>query len=70
MSQIYPCAFDFSVQLVDLFGSVRDEWIEKDLPSWLGANRIYEGVADPVRHALEQDEAYIVTTKQVRQSVG
>jgi len=25
--------------LVDLFGKVRDEWIEKDLSTWIGANR-------------------------------
>ncbi|XP_071717358.1 uncharacterized protein [Rutidosis leptorrhynchoides] len=28
-------------ELVDLFGKVRDEWIEKDLATWVGANRIY-----------------------------
>lgn len=36
------------------------------MSSWLGANRIYEGVADPVREAMSSDEVYIVTTKQVR----
>lgn len=25
--------------LVDLFGKVRDEWMEKDLATWIGANR-------------------------------
>lgn len=25
--------------LVDLFGKVRDEWLEKDLKTWIGANR-------------------------------
>lgn len=25
--------------LIDLFGKVRDEWIEKDLETWIGANR-------------------------------
>lgn len=25
--------------LVDLFGKVRDEWIENDLATWIGANR-------------------------------
>ena len=25
--------------LVDLFGKVRDEWMEKDLVTWIGANR-------------------------------
>ena len=26
-------------ELVDLFGKVRDEWMEKDLATWVGANR-------------------------------
>lgn len=25
--------------LVDLFGKVRDEWIDKDLATWVAANR-------------------------------
>lgn len=25
--------------LVELFGKVRDEWIDSDLSSWIGANR-------------------------------
>jgi len=25
--------------LVDLFGKVRDDWINKDLTTWIGANR-------------------------------
>lgn len=25
--------------LVNLFGKVRDEWMEKDLTTWVGANR-------------------------------
>jgi hypothetical protein len=54
------------VQLVKLFGDVRDHWIETDLQGWLAPNRIYPGVVDPIRHALERDEVYIVTTKQVR----
>eukprot|EP00262_Sarcandra_glabra_P010092 TRINITY_DN24985_c0_g1_i1.p1 TRINITY_DN24985_c0_g1~~TRINITY_DN24985_c0_g1_i1.p1 ORF type:complete len:269 (+),score=61.22 TRINITY_DN24985_c0_g1_i1:63-869(+) len=50
--------------LVDLFGKVRDEWIEKDLPGWIGANRFYPGVADALRFA--SSSVYIVTTKQSR----
>ncbi|PNH07152.1 hypothetical protein TSOC_006401 [Tetrabaena socialis] len=50
-------------KLVELFGRVRDEWIAADLPGWLAPNRIYEGVADPVRQAMERNEVYIVTTK-------
>ncbi len=52
-------------QMVELFGSVRDAWIQEDLDGWLAPNRIYEGVADPVRQAMQQHEVYIVTTKQV-----
>lgn len=51
-------------KMVELFGQVRDEWIKNDLAGWLAPNRIYDGVADPVRAAMESDEVYIVTTKQ------
>lgn len=50
--------------LVKLFGDVRDEWIASDLDGWLAPNRIYDGVADPIRSAMRKDEVYIVTTKQ------
>ncbi|KAJ3678567.1 hypothetical protein LUZ60_002370 [Juncus effusus] len=50
--------------LVDLFGKVRDEWIETDLPTWIGANRFYPGVVDALR--FSSSEVYIVTTKQSR----
>lgn len=50
--------------MVDLFGNVRDEWIEADLSGWLAPNRIYPGVADAVRAAMTTHEVYIVTTKQ------
>ncbi|XP_078175357.1 ribosomal RNA small subunit methyltransferase G isoform X2 [Carex rostrata] len=50
--------------LVDLFGRVRDEWMDNDLPSWIEANRFYPGVADALR--FSSSEVYIVTTKQSR----
>ena len=25
--------------LIDLFGKIRDEWMQKDFTSWIGANR-------------------------------
>ncbi|CAN6197583.1 unnamed protein product [Urochloa humidicola] len=50
--------------LVDLFGHVRDEWIENHLSGWIGANRFYPGTADALK--LSSSEAYIVTTKQSR----
>lgn len=52
--------------MVELFGRVRDDWIAADLAGWLAPNRIYDGVADPVRTALAAHHVYIVTTKQVR----
>ncbi|PWA77865.1 hypothetical protein CTI12_AA221520 [Artemisia annua] len=51
-------------ELVDLFGKVRDEWMEKDLATWVGANRLYPGVSDALKFASSQ--LYIVTTKQGR----
>eukprot|EP01026_Neomeris_dumetosa_P022933 TRINITY_DN19771_c1_g1_i1.p1 TRINITY_DN19771_c1_g1~~TRINITY_DN19771_c1_g1_i1.p1 ORF type:complete len:273 (-),score=64.72 TRINITY_DN19771_c1_g1_i1:261-1079(-) len=53
-------------ELVELFGSTRDTWIEEDLPGWLAPNRIYEGVPPPIKKAMEDQEVYIVTTKQAR----
>ncbi|GIL77630.1 hypothetical protein Vretifemale_7132, partial [Volvox reticuliferus] len=51
-------------EMVQLFGRVRDDWIAADLNGWLAPNRIYEGVAGPVRTAMERHQVYIVTTKQ------
>ncbi|KAG2501909.1 hypothetical protein HYH03_000407 [Edaphochlamys debaryana] len=50
--------------MVELFGRVRDDWIASDLAGWLAPNRIYAGVADPVRAAMQHHQVYIVTTKQ------
>ena len=55
-----------ALQLVEVFGSTRDEWIESDLEGWLAPNRIYPGVAEAVRRLMEEHEVYIVTTKQAR----
>ena len=53
--------------MVDLFGSTRDEWMAEDLDGWLAPNRIYDGVAPAMSHAMAAPDAevYIVTTKQV-----
>jgi hypothetical protein len=55
------------LQLVNLFGSVRDKWISDDLQGWLAPNKIYPGVADALTGSLNSGdtEVYIVTTKQV-----
>ncbi|KAG8080786.1 hypothetical protein GUJ93_ZPchr0007g6132 [Zizania palustris] len=50
--------------LVDLFGSIRDDWIKNDLSGWIGANRFYPGTADALK--FSSSEVYIVTTKQGR----
>lgn len=54
------------LQLVQLFGQVRDRWIAEDLAGWLAPNKIYPGVAEAVKAALQHDDVYIVTTKQVK----
>ena len=53
-----------AAQLVDLFGSTRDEWMAADLDGWLAPNRIYPGVAEAMQALMQQHEVYIVTTKQ------
>jgi hypothetical protein len=55
-------------EMVDLFGSTRDEWMAADLDGWLAPNRIYDGVAEPMKAAMASSEAevFIVTTKQAR----
>ncbi|XP_057497161.1 uncharacterized protein LOC130781827 [Actinidia eriantha] len=50
--------------LIDLFGKVRDEWMDNDLATWIGANRFYPGVPDALKFASSR--IYIVTTKQGR----
>ncbi|XP_044493484.1 uncharacterized protein LOC123216896 isoform X1 [Mangifera indica] len=50
--------------LIDLFGKVRDEWMDMDLETWIGANRFYPGVPDALKFASSR--IYIVTTKQSR----
>eukprot|EP01018_Ginkgo_biloba_P034337 Gb_21452 [translate_table: standard] len=51
-------------ELVELFGKVRDEWIEHNLSGWIQANRFYPGTADALRFA--SSKVFIVTTKQTR----
>mmetsp|Transcript_33386 Transcript_33386/g.79152 ORF Transcript_33386/g.79152 Transcript_33386/m.79152 type:complete len:375 (-) Transcript_33386:163-1287(-) len=53
-------------EMVELFGSTRDEWIEQDLEGWLAPNRFYPGVTGATKTAFENPRGamYIVTTKQ------
>ena len=39
-------------ELVELFGRTRDEMIRDDQDAWVGANSLYDGVADSLRAAL------------------
>ncbi|GAQ81108.1 hypothetical protein KFL_000710130 [Klebsormidium nitens] len=50
--------------LVELFGRVRDDWMDHDLHTWIAANRFYPGVSDALKFA--SSKLYIVTTKQTR----
>ncbi|OAY62273.1 uncharacterized protein LOC110615330 [Manihot esculenta] len=50
--------------LINLFGKVRDEWMDEDLAAWIGANRFYPGVPEALKFA--SSKVYIVTTKQSR----
>ncbi|RAL48937.1 hypothetical protein DM860_001257 [Cuscuta australis] len=50
--------------LIDLFGKVRDEWMDNDMCTWIGSNRFYPGVPDALKFA--SSKVYIVTTKQSR----
>eukprot|EP00249_Psilotum_nudum_P009396 c21907_g1_i1 orf=169-984(+) len=51
-------------ELVDLFGTIRDNWISHDLQGWINANRFYPGITDSLRFTTSK--VYIVTTKQAR----
>ena len=55
----------WSLQLLELFGGTRDDWIAEDLEGWLAPNDIYEGMGAALQHLQAQHELYIVTTKQV-----
>ena len=47
--------------------SIRDEWIESDLESWLALHRFYPGVIERIRQILNSEiKFYIVTTKEDR----
>ncbi|KAL3622139.1 hypothetical protein CASFOL_033550 [Castilleja foliolosa] len=48
-------------ELIDLFGKVRDEWIDNDLATWI---EFYPGVPDALKFA--SSKLYIVTTKHGR----
>ncbi|CAN0013321.1 unnamed protein product, partial [Ectocarpus sp. 13 AM-2016] len=51
-------------ELVDAFGSARDEWMEADFQGWLWANKFYEGIPEAISACT--GEVYVITTKQTR----
>ena len=53
------------VQLVEVFGQTRDDWMKEDMEDWLNRNPIYESLPEILQRAIGNDETYIVTTKQV-----
>eukprot|EP00892_Ulva_mutabilis_P000803 jgi/Ulvmu1/10723/UM068_0008.1 len=55
-------------EMVELFGRTRDDWMAADLDGWLAPNRMYDGVAPAMVHAMAAADAevFIVTTKQER----
>lgn len=63
---LYFTVSPLPTQLVELFGSTRDQWMAADLDGWLAPNRIYPGVADAMTALMTYHEVYIVTTKQAR----
>ncbi|MEE4376657.1 MAG: HAD family hydrolase [Candidatus Competibacteraceae bacterium] len=57
----YPAAY-----LAQIFGTARDEWIERDLPGWLDRQRFYPDVLDNLMNLPPDTEWFILTTKQER----
>jgi len=54
-------------EMIEEFGTVRDEWIEKDVSSWLRRNRAYDMVPDCIEAMMAAGaEVFIITTKQRR----
>jgi hypothetical protein len=54
--------------MVEAFGSVRDEWIAEDMNSWLDINTFYPGVPEALSSC--KGEGILVTTKQHRFAVA
>ncbi|PNX98866.1 pentatricopeptide repeat-containing protein mitochondrial-like [Trifolium pratense] len=53
---------------IELFGKVRDDWLEKDFTGWIQANRFYLGITDALKFASSR--VYIVTKKQLGSATG
>ena len=60
---------DFKItkdRLIKEFGTVRDEWIQNDLDSWLAPQNPYPGTIEALKSALVKHRVLILTTKQER----
>ena len=54
--------------MIDTFGSIRDDWIATDLNSWLDINTFYPGVAESINTCM--GKGVLVTTKQQRFAIA
>ena len=52
--------------LKQLFGEIRDTWINDSLDEWIQMNPLFKGVNEKLIQLSKQDIWYIVTTKQER----
>jgi phosphoglycolate phosphatase-like HAD superfamily hydrolase len=53
--------------IIQNFDKARDEWITKDLDSWLGLHRFYPGVIERLQEiANSSTKLYIISTKESR----
>jgi len=51
-------------ELIEFFGTVRDQWMAEDLAGWLAPNTMYPGLVDALN--TSDVDMYIITTKQQR----
>ncbi|KAM7261969.1 hypothetical protein ACFE04_021046 [Oxalis oulophora] len=40
-------------ELIELFRNIKDEWMDSDLVSWIGANRFYLGASDALKFGVK-----------------
>ncbi len=61
-------AYHLSVaDLAARFDAARERWIQRDLPSWLAAQRFYPGIADRLQAIVRGDvQIFVLTTKEGR----
>lgn len=52
--------------LKNLFGQIRDQWIQVNPEQWLAMNPLFTGIAEQLKRLEQTSDWYIVTTKQER----